>query len=152
MTMITLAKALKLKKRIVQKLSQVQTDIAANNSTMVGAVKEVDVKALIDLRATLVASLIELKVKLATANLSIVPKILRLAELKSENTWLGTVGTQRGKVKRSSYSEEIDEFETVLTKADVDAKVKANEAVIDQLQEELDAYNATTKIDFIYEL
>ena len=146
MATITLAKTLKLKNRLAGRLSKVQTDIELYNSTLKDNEKTVDVPALVQLRRQLVDSLIELKHKLFEANVGIQRKLITLGELKAELVWMQGLNTRNG-VERHSYQNTAVEYFAVIKKADVDSRSKEIEALIDTLQDEIDNYNYTKKIE-----
>ncbi len=146
MAAISLAKALKLKNRLAGRLNKVQTDIALYNSTLKDNEKTVDVPELLKLRTQIVESMIELKVKLFQANNEIQRDLIQLGELKSELTWLGGLNTRSG-VERHDYQNTNVEYVAILKKVDVDQRSKAIEKEIDTLQDKVDNYNYTKKIE-----
>ena len=145
MATLSLAKALKVKKRLIGRLSKVNTDISHNNSRLEGA-KQIDVAALNELRKKLVQALIHLKVAIYHGNLDIQEKLFLLAEVKSDISFFSTLNTREGQ-ENHSYQNTPVVYIASITKENVDNLVKALEAQVDTLQEEIDQYNYTKKIE-----
>jgi hypothetical protein len=92
-----------------------------------------------------VEDLIELKAKIHRANAKVYDKIFRLAELKSMVKQLRNLDCSVG--KQSSYRREEPVVKTtVITLIQRDEMIKKLEVQIEEIQEELDAHNAKTKI------
>lgn len=143
---ITISKALKYKKRVEARISELSADIAAGNSKLKEAEREHDIPALIKERGSVVNHLIDLKVAIMSANQPIQRNILKLSELKGDIVVLRKMSTIHGPGERSWHDQPRDEFEAQLRKADVQQMVKELEIQIDDIQDNLDAFNATTKI------
>jgi hypothetical protein len=147
---LTLARALSYKKRVAERLKQVETDVQTNNSVLAGQDRESDVLALIEERHRLVNHMIDLKVAIQQANGPIQRLILELAEMKSENDFFRRVPTLHG-VRQNQYSYDPGQpntlnYESVLRKAEVDDLVKRNNIRIDKTQERLENHNHVTTI------
>jgi hypothetical protein len=143
---ITLAKALKLKNRLVEQIRKVEEDIRMFNSRPSGADGVVDVEALFEQRQNAVKKLIELKQKIITANGPIREKILTIAKKKAEIDFLKGINTSSGKV--TYQGTELLEYKAAFTKNKVDTQVTALEAEVDALQDNIDQHNYTTSIEF----
>jgi len=72
---ITLAKALKQKKRVAAEISKLEADIRSNNSMSKNATREVDVTALLNRRTYLVNYMIALKLAINEANRPIMAQV-----------------------------------------------------------------------------
>ena len=151
--LISLAKALKLKNRIVGRINKIKSDIQQYNSVLQEQTHQVDVKKLFDLYSELTENLIVLKTNIAIANTeltkdneSIQHKIILLGELKAKLSWLSSLNTRSG-IDRHSYQNTEMRFVATFNKNDVDNMCKEIESEIDFIQDELDAYNHTCKID-----
>ncbi|RYG38365.1 hypothetical protein EON81_03795 [bacterium] len=145
MAQVTLAKALKLKNRQVQKVKGLQERIQASNSRLVGSEADFDARALYGELRTETANLWRLKQAINAANVPVHAAIYEMAETKGLIAFLKTLNTKRGKVE--SFGEEAFVYEAAITGADSQAEVEALEARIDVLQDALDLHNATTLVD-----
>ncbi len=146
---ITLARGLKIRKRIESRLHRLMEDITKNNSILKGAIREVDVKASLKEHGRVSDMLSSLRVELWKESLPIQPKILQINELKGRIAMLSRLSTTHGLVEGTNWRTPDAppvEYEATLRKSDVDEMVKAAETRIDELQDELDAHNAMTKI------
>lgn len=147
MAQITLAKALKIKNRLVGRLAKVQADIQAFNSIPEGQAGQVDVPALIQNREALVEAIIELKTAINDANREVQRDIYALAEKKATAQFLAGVSTRHGP-QPPVYPSTIEvNYVAALKKADVDAQVAGLEKDIDQLQDRLDQFNHDRKVE-----
>lgn len=147
MAQITLAKALKIKNRLVGRLAKVQADIQAFNSVPEGQAGQVDVPALIQNREALVEAIVGLKTVINDANREAQRDIYALAEKKATAQFLAGVSTRHGP-QPPVYPSTIEvNYFAALKKADVDAQVVGLEKEIDQLQDRLDQFNHDRKIE-----
>lgn len=147
---MSLARALTYKKRVAERLKQVDTDIIAYNSVLAGQDREVDVNALFEERSRLVSHMVHLKLAIQQANGPIQRDILVLAELKSENDFYRRVPTLHG-VRQNQFAYDPGQsatltYDAVVRKSDADAAVKQNNAMIDSTQERIEAHNHTAQI------
>ena len=146
MALMTLAKALKHRKRLAQRIAQVDQRANRNNSILVGNTREVSVRDLLAERAKLVEQLVVVKLAIVTANVGIQERIFRISELKGAITSLQQMDTKNGK-QEAPYQSQPPVYEAELTKADVERLVAELEARIDRLQEEVDQYNYATEVE-----
>lgn len=144
-TTITLAKALKLKNRLVGRLSTVNEDITTYNSVLIEKKGDVDVAKLMERRINLVEALIGLKTAIHRANVGVQGVIYRLDETKSEVDFLRRISTRTGKERHDYQNTEVEYF-AVFEKKAIDERVIDAEARIDALQDQLDEFNHSTKI------
>ncbi len=147
---MTIAQALKAKKRLAEKISALTAAITSGNSRIKGSVVEIEIPAAISQREKLVQELIALKSAINQANRSVQDKIYLQAELKSEIAMYKAMSTVRGPQVLDIYSrragQEPDEYEVTLTKAQVDEKIASLQVQLDKVQEELDHHNYIAKI------
>jgi hypothetical protein len=94
---------------------------------------------------SLTEELIDLKTRIHIANVGIVDKIFTLGELKNKAAKLHNISTQEGLVK-DRYSDVTNEYVAYMGLFSRDAAIKELERQIESLQEEIEAYNALTKI------
>jgi hypothetical protein len=147
MAQITLAKALKIKNRLVGRLAKVQADIQTFNSVPEGQAGQVDIQALVQNRAALVEAIVSLKTAINDANREAQRDIYALAEKKATAQFLAGVCTRHGP-QPPVYPSTIEvKYVAALKKADVDAQVAGLEKDIDQLQDRLDQFNHDRKIE-----
>ncbi len=145
---MTLAKALKHKNRVAQKIARISDDIRANNSTLAINDPEVDVQRLDGMRKELTDYLVALKTAIHRVSDSVRDKIFLLAELKGSIGFYRSVCTQHGKRESHRFGGGGDDFvehKAVIRKDAVDAFVTELEERIDTIQEQLEEFNVTTK-------
>jgi hypothetical protein len=124
MAQITLAKALKIKNRLVGRLAKVQADIQAFNSVPEGQAGQVDVPALVQNREALVEAIVGLKTAINDANREAQRDIYALAEKKATAQFLAGVCTRHGP-QPPVYPSTIEvNYVAALKKADVDAQAR----------------------------
>ncbi|MEW4571492.1 hypothetical protein AB1L88_26760 [Tautonia sp. JC769] len=144
MTQINLSRALKLKNRVVHRLSQLDTLIITYNSTQEDN-QEYDTRELYKARTHLAGFLVELKTAINAANQPVQKVIFELAECKSLIAMLNKVDTKHGPHLEGFSSVRIN-YVAQLRKAELDREVKRVEREIDRLQDELDRFNYKTLI------
>jgi hypothetical protein len=143
-TQINLSRALKLKNRVVHRVSQLDTLITTYNSTVEGG-EEYDVRQLYRARVVLAEQLVRLKTAINSANQPIQGPIFELAECKALIGMLGRVTTKHGPTVEG-YSGVKTNYIAQFRKPDVDREVRRVEREIDRLQDELDRFNHNTLI------
>jgi len=142
---ITLAKALKLKNILVRDLNQLNSRLLTNNSFLKGNTPKYNVLEVLNELAAKRTELVNLKVAIQAANINIVDKLILLGELKNFVSNLNGMQTQEGEV--SSYRQTTNDFfECVITQVEKDKLIAATQKQIDDLQDEIDVFNATHKI------
>jgi hypothetical protein len=149
---MTLAKALKHKNRVGQRISTIGGDIQTYNSILAVNEREVDVKALDAMREELLEHLVTLKTAIHRASDKVRKDIFMLAELKGSIRFYRSISTQHGKCESRGFgrfggSDEFVEHTAVLRKEDIDRLVALLEEKIDTMQDRLDEFNAVTKIN-----
>ena len=142
---MTLAKALKKKNRLAQKISNLQQEIQRENSLRVDDPRKIKVDDLFMELNTKVTELIKLKIAIFIASAPMRENILRLSELKSKIVFLQGISTTEGKV--NNYGEEITEYAVTYDKLFVREQVGLCEEKIDEIQDDLDKFNHTTEIN-----
>ncbi len=142
---MTLSRALRYKKRVVEIIRTLENEITASNSVVMGEVREIDIEQAMAKRKNAVAHLLELKQALQEATKPIMCKILQIAELKSEAAFLQRIPTRQG-LKAGYQADQALVYDSVITKVAKDACILAAQDEIDNLQTQIDHHNATTKI------
>lgn len=144
---MNIKRALKEKNKFVAKISEERLKVQAFNSIEVGAERAYDPKAAMDEWVSSIDKLVELKTKIHKANSKVYDKIFMLAELKSFVKQLRSIDCSSGKQAANRYSQEKDIVkEAAISLVERDNLIKKYEEKIEALQEELDAYNAKTKV------
>lgn len=146
---MTLAKALKHKNRVAQKIARISDDIRANNSILAVNDPEVDVQRLDGMRKELTDYLVALKTAIHRASDSVRDKIFLLAELKVSIVFYRSICTQHGKRETHRFGgggDDYVEHKAVMRKESIDRIVVELEEKIDEIQDQLEEFNVTTKI------
>ncbi len=148
---MNLAKALKTKKRMTQKIASLQTEIQTLNSIPEGQDRKINVNDLMDELTAAIKNLVKLKILIFTASIPMRETILMLAETKSRISFLKDIDTHEGKGKQTDYSSHrtvhVDSeanYEVAFDMVWVRDEVKECEDKIDQMQDELDVFNHKT--------
>ena len=149
MKTLKLQTALKLKNRLAGEMSRLQGIVRRENSRRndnPSKVKTGDVfNELNETRTKLVA----LKSAIATANVAIYPQLAAMEEIKSFIVFLQTLPTREGEeVAFVGRDQEklTYQWNVFLSQEVVDAMVKVQQDKIAELQDEVDAFNATKTI------
>jgi hypothetical protein len=140
-----LAKALKKKNRLAQKIAKLQQEIQRENSVRVDDPRKIKVEDLYEELDQKVNELIKLKIAIFMASTPMRENILRLSELKSKIIFLGGISTVEGKV--SQYGEEPVEYSVAYDKLFVRDQIELCEKKIDEIQDELDKFNHITELE-----
>lgn len=147
-TMVTIARALKEKNRVAGRLAKARELVGAENSQNKSVPRGVDVAAMYDLAKMLRNRLIAIKSAIAEANKPIVSKIIELDEIKSEIAFLNGLDVKEGKFVTTNYGTRIEsEIDAIISKQQVLDEVAALQVRADRIQDELDEFNATTKVE-----
>jgi hypothetical protein len=140
---MNITKSLKLKKKLIKQADAAYNRFSKYNSVDITAETPYDAMAAYQEWIDLVNQLIDLKTKIHLANAPVYGKIFRMSELKSLISQLKRVSTTAGKVR--AYGEEVVMI-AAMTLVQRDELINQFETEIDQLQDELEAHNALTKI------
>jgi hypothetical protein len=143
-TQINLSRALKLKNRVVHRLSQLDAQITTYNSAIEDN-QEYDVRQLYKARMVLAEQLVKLKVAVNAANQPIQGLIFELAECKALAAMLGKVNTKHGP-SVEGFTGARTNYVAQFRKPDIDREVRRVEKEIDRIQDELDRFNHRTLI------
>jgi hypothetical protein len=154
--MISLAKALKIKNRLVGELSNLQSVARQHNAlpTESREEKSVNLEEIWNDIQTTSNRIVELKSKIAVATAPITPLLVDLAETKSTITFIESLPIKEGKEDTQIGYGINSSLKTVVWHSYIDeAKknrlLKENKNRIDLLQDQIDEFNAVTKIDFL---
>jgi hypothetical protein len=150
---MTIAQAMKHKNRVVSRMHRLQNDIRQQNSVLKGNTPAVDVKDLMKRHGILSEHLVKVRTLIDQNSAPMKPDILRMAELRSQASFLGGIDTRDGKsgdgmsVFRRNGAEELLEYSANLKKVEVDMMVLETEQRIENIQDRLDTFNATQKFE-----
>jgi hypothetical protein len=140
-----LSKALKLKNKKVTDYNNIITKMVSHNSYDVESKKVYNSKVLLEESLTKMEDLIKFKAAIHNTSEPIREKIFKLAELKNFIMNLNRLNTSEGKCGGygsydvSIYTCDIDELEKVKL-------IEKTQDQIEQLQDEIDVFNATTDL------
>lgn len=144
---MTLSRALRYKKRIVEKIRKLEAEVQENNSKVEGEEREVDVRLALRQREAWVNHLVAFKLALQEATRPIQKLVFELAETKAELSFLQRVGTFHGTQKARYRDEPTMTYTAELRKKEVDTLTEALQKRVDELQTKIDAHNATTNLE-----
>jgi hypothetical protein len=145
---VSIARALKEKNRVAGRLAKAREIIQQENSKDKSLPRRVDVEATYAEAKMLEARLIAIKSAIAQANNPIVAKIIELDEVKSEIAFLNGINVKEGRFEEVSYGNKIvRDIEAVVGQARVLAEVAELQKRADALQDALDEFNASTKVE-----
>ena len=148
--MMTLATALKEKNRLAGELSRNWSMIAKENSKREDVSRVIDVAEVHQKVQLYREKLVELKTKIGLANAGNLERIYRLEELKNELKRLDDIRTDETSDFQEIGESNFKEYKrtVVFTAAQIYKMREKLQQDCNDIQDELDAYNATTKIDF----
>ena len=142
---MNLTKALKHKKKLIKLAEEQYIRFSKFNSTLVGTETPYNAEQAFNEWIRLTDELVELKTKIHIANGPIMNKIHRMGELKNMIHRFRNVDTKSG-IQRDYYDKEAVEYTAFIDVVKKDTQIHIWEGIIEELQEEIEAYNATTKI------
>ena len=145
---MNIKQALKEKNKLAKKITDLMDRVNRYNSIDEGGVRSYDPETTLRVVTDYVEELVELKTKIHKANAEVYEKIFRMSEYKSFIKYLKSLNCTEGIVVQRGYGETTTrQMTTVINEVERDQMVERYESMIDQLQSELDAHNATTQID-----
>ena len=142
---MNLTKALKHKKKLIRLAEEQYLRFAKFNSTVVGTHSPYSAETAFNEWIRLTEELVELKTKIHLANGPIMHKIHRMSELKGMIHRFRNVDTKSG-MQRDYYDKDAVEYAAFIDVVKKDTQIHIWEGMIEELQEEIESYNATTKI------
>lgn len=147
---VTLAKALSVKNRLAGRLSQTRTNIETYNSVLAGQ-RDDDGRASVDVRAeyerllSLQEGLVTVKTAIHRANAAVYEDVLRLGEKKALVQMLGGLNTKHG--SEPGFNGVEYRYTATILKPEALEMIRRLEAEIDRLQDRLNQYNASTRVE-----
>jgi hypothetical protein len=146
-----LSQALKHKNRLAGEIVAQQRILSRENSRRNDNPSKVNVEAVFTKIIDLSTQLGSLKAAIAVANVPIYPKIERMAELKARITFIKGLNKREGIEIEPIGANQTKEFtwKAFITEEQADKEIAALQSEIDKLQDEVDAFNATTSIQVV---
>ena len=150
---ISIARALKEKNRIAGRLALLRDRINKENSVEKRIPRSVDVRAVFEEARATERRLIAIKAAISVANAPIVAKIIELEETKSEIVWLRQLDAkegifeQCGDYRRYGAAHAVNEYNAIIPQSEVNDMADALQKHAEKLQDELDEFNASTRIE-----
>jgi len=148
--LLTLSKALSVRNRLAGRLAQAKSNIETYNSVIAGqregdALATVNVRAEYDRYRKLQDGVIVVKAVIQRANEPVYEDILQLAELKSVIQMLSGLNTTHG--TQPGYAGVEFRYVAEIKKPEALEIVRKLEAEIDVIQDKLNEFNASTKVE-----
>lgn len=147
MTKMTIAKALRYKKRVTAKVNKLEQDIISNNSILEGAEREIDIESTLAKRDAAVRHLIDVKLAISVVSSPIQRMILECAEAKSRISFLTRIPTNHG-LQSDRWGDGTNQLDATIRKAKVDAEIRELEELIDTWQSNIDSFNNANYVEF----
>lgn len=141
-----LIKALSLKNKLARNIKDLQVKITKHNSYIAGSAPIYDTKMLLAELDNNIDTIVDIKSKIAKANLKKIEAVYRLSEMKSLASFLKKLTIREGKVMAEGYNTDVNEWRSELTNIERDKLVLALEDKIENLQMEMDRYNFETEV------
>ena len=147
---ITLAQALKEKNRIAGQIRVLWDSIQQENSRREEETRSIDIRKALESVKLYTEKLVELKTKIGLANAGSLEHIYFLEEYKAKMAKLSGISKDEATVYLESYSTGGKEIirNVVITRKEIREMQHKLQLECNRLQDEMDAYNALTKIDF----
>lgn len=148
--LVTLAKALKVKNQAAGRLAQLQLFVIQRNRVLEVNKDVYNVREKFEEANKVRDGLVRLKQAIARANGPIQADIVELAETKALLTHYSSINTDVSVSMRENYnSGEVYEerYVVTITEQEKESLVRKCEKRIIELQDKLDEFNATTKVD-----
>src|SRR5262245_15735273 len=147
---VSLAKALSVKNRLAGRLAQSRSAVETYNSVLAGQRGEpgettVDVRAECARLVALQEGLIAVKAAIHRANAAVYEDVLRLGEKKALVQMFSNLGTKHG--SEPGFNGVEYRYAATIQKPEAIETVRHLEAEIDALQDALNQFNATTRVE-----
>ena len=150
-TNMTVARALKEKSRIITKIAEIRGAVSNYNSVDLGTRRPISVKDSIEKVEALEENLMRIKVALHSANVGIARQLAELMLVRGQIAFYERLDTSEFRAVVAHDDGETRETkvprDVVLGQVEALAKVEALKNKLDSLQDEIDEYNATHKVD-----
>ncbi len=146
--LITLAQALKEKNRLVGEISKLWMLVQRENACWENRSRCIDINETMQTINEYTRKLIELKTKIGKANAGNLENMYTLEEYKSQISKYGNINTDEEVRYLGENQDRTLQKTCVIKTSEVIKLEKSLQIKCNQLQDALDAYNATHKIEF----
>jgi hypothetical protein len=149
---INLAKALRVKNSLVNKLATTKRLVTDRNSYNIINPPKFNVKEEMAKVEQLTENLVELKTKISVANKEIAEQLHLMEELKSTIKFLTSIDTKEGK-HGDVYgdSDKIQEFAVTYTERDILEGIEKFQKQIEEIQDQINKFNFTKTIELSFD-
>jgi len=147
---MNLSQALKQKNRLAGEIVRQQQILQRENARRNDSASDVERELVWDKILEISKDLGEIKGKITQANVNIYPALELMAELKSRIAFLQTLPKKEGEeIQFIGRDQEklIYKWDSFINQSKADGMVEVLQEQINELQDKVDAYNATTTID-----
>jgi len=146
---MSLAKALRVKNRLVGKIQKLKIIVSNNNSFLDTNPPNHDIPKTMDEIAGLTKNLVELKTAVSVANKGIAKQLHELEELKSTISWLEGISTTEG--IRHEYGDITNTYKVFFQDVQITSEVDKTQNLIEHIQDEINQFNFNTIIEVDFE-
>ena len=153
---MTIARALKEKERVARKLKSARETLGRVNSVMVGLKRPVDAKEAFEAVQRLQNRFLEIKKAIAAANAGISAQLTEMLVVRAEKEYYEKLdcreSSPRGEWETSNDGSRVwrtEEFDVYINEGKRKEIVEALEQRLDDLQDEVDAFNATHSLEIV---
>src|SRR3990167_3857988 len=144
-------KALKVKNRLIGEVTRLRDILKRENSRRSDSQSTVDCQLVANDLVQNFTNLVKIKASISRASAEVADKLVEMAELKGFLNFLRSLPTRRGSeivfVGRDQEKLEY-QWTAYISLEEVDSRCKKVELRINQLQDEVDVFNATTSVDY----
>ena len=144
---ISLARAFKERARLNQKIIETLNLIKEENSIIEGGIRSFDIRKKYQEFHVLSDKLISLKQAISRANAGIDEKLVELAEVKNLLARVKDIPTREGKQVKG-FSSDDGVYTSEIKKVEITEEMETLQQRINDLQDEIDEFNARTRIEF----
>ena len=145
---ISLAKAFKERARLNQKIIGILNLIKEENSLVEGGVRSVDIRKKYQEFHDLSEKMIKLKQAISHANAGIEDKLVELMEVKHLLARVKDIPVMEGKQSEDYSPMNGRIYSSEIKKGEINSEIETLQRRIDALQDEIDEFNARTRIEF----
>ena len=153
---MTIARALKEKERVARKLKSARETLSRVNSVMVGLKRPVDAKEAFEAVQRLQNRFLEIKKAIAAANAGISAQLTEMLVVRAEKEYYEKLdcreSSPRGDWEISNDGSRVwrtEQFDAYINEGKRQGIVEALEQRLYDLQDEVDAFNATHSLEIV---
>jgi hypothetical protein len=150
---ITLAKALKIKSKLIGEIKELESMIYNKNSFIINQnnsidnhISKYDVTKMLSELNSKIEKLVNIKIAINDANSEIIHQIFTISEYKSQLKFISGLDIKEGFTRRGYMETEASEYYSQIDDNMRNTMKKELQTKIDNIQDELDNYNHSTKL------